>query len=175
MKPGLYKDMPAEKYHRLPFAAQSSLKILRDQTPAHLRYRLDHPYEFETPAMRFGTLVHTAVLEPDRFDATHVRGIEGDGRKKEIKEAREELAKSGKTVVDPADFDLCMQIRDAVRNHRMARLLFDGESERSAIWKDAETGVLCKGRFDHVSEVSGVLVDLKTTTDASPAGFERSV
>jgi hypothetical protein len=52
-------------------------------------------------------------------------------------------------------------------------LFSDGMAEQSAWWLDPETGLLCKCRPDWSR--AGFLVDLKTTTNASPAGFARAV
>jgi len=49
------------------------------------------------------------------------------------------------------------------------------EPERSAWWEDAETGLLCKGRFDEIGRRAGVIVDLKTTRDASREAFSRAI
>ena len=62
--PGLLV-MPATQYHAEKAIGHSGIvKMLK--SPAHLREYLDHPHQ-PTPAMAFGTAVHTYVLEQDRF------------------------------------------------------------------------------------------------------------
>jgi exodeoxyribonuclease VIII len=58
----------------------------------------------------------------------------------------------------------------------IAALLCDGQSEVSFFWIDQATGVLCKGRADWVFRTNAgvVLLDLKTTEDATPEAFARS-
>jgi hypothetical protein len=53
--------------------------------------------------------------------------------------------------------------------------LLEGEREYSAIWDDPETGVRCQARFDDIARGIGAITDLKTTTDASPYRFPRTV
>ena len=43
------------------------------------------------------------------------------------------------------------------------------------LWTDPESGAECKGRADLARLADGCLLDLKTTPDASPAAFARSV
>lgn len=68
-------------------------------------------------------------------------------------------------------------MRDAVMAHPVAAALFTavpGWAELSAYWRDPTTGVLCRCRPDWWRS-DGIVVDLKTTTDASPEGFARSL
>ena len=54
--------------------------------------------------------------------------------------------------------------------------LLDGEHEKPVFWTDDLTGEECKARYDALVEVNGqpIIVDLKTTTDASTDAFMRS-
>ena len=96
--PGLLV-MPATQYHAEKAIGHSGIvKMLK--SPAHLREYLDHPHE-PTPAMAFGTAVHTYVLEQDRFAEELVVAEKFDRRTKEGKEAaaRFEEANQGKIVI----------------------------------------------------------------------------
>jgi hypothetical protein len=55
--------------------------------------------------------------------------------------------------------------------------LLDGEHEKPFYWVDDLTGEGCKIRVDCISTIGGkpVIVDYKTTADASTDGFTRSV
>jgi len=174
--PGLYPDVPAEVYHRWPAASQTVLKIMRDRSPAHARQYMLTPPE-PTPAMVLGQAIHMAVLQPDLFRQCYVRRPELDLRTKAGREALEALQKEhpSATILTPEQYDTCLAIRDAVYAHPIAKKLLGGESERSVVWRDKETGVLCKGRFDHLNLRLGTITDLKTTEDASPRSFQRSI
>jgi exodeoxyribonuclease VIII len=175
-EPGLFPGVDALIYHRWPGASQSRLKVLRDKSPAHLRYQMDHPPE-PTEAMIVGAAVHTCVLESDLFPGLYLRAIPGDGRTTAIKEARKAQAEShpGAIILKPDDFDTCLAIREAVAAHPNTRHLLEGERECSAVWRDSATGVLCRGRFDDVARSIGALTDLKTTADASPHRFPMAI
>ena len=167
-------DMPAGDYHAHPAVSKSVLDRIA-RSPLHARAYLDGAREEPTASMQFGTALHTAVLEPRRFaDEYHV--FEGDRRTKAGKEAYELLIASGATILSRADFDAVLAMELAIRQHPVAsELLQDGIAEASVFWQDERTGLECKARPDWWHRERGLVVDLKTTDDASPAGFARSV
>jgi hypothetical protein len=174
-EPGIYLDVPMSEYLALPAMSGSRLEVLR-RSPMQYRYSLGEPSR-TSPAMERGTALHLAVLEPLLFGARYVRGIEGDGRTKAVKEAREAQAADhpGAIVLPPADYDAVLGMRDAIHAHPRARTLFDGAGamEVTIIWRDEATGVLCKARPDRLVERVGMHVALKTSRDAAPWAFPR--
>lgn len=175
-EPGLYADVPMLTYHGWEGASQSRLKVIRDKSPAHLRWQMDHPEE-PTGPQRIGAAVHTAVLEPHLFAETYARGPEGNKTLKAVKAAWAALEAEdpSKVILKPAEWDLCMALRRKIEGHRIAARLLDGQPERSAIWEDEDTGAMCRGRFDLISDRAPVIVDLKTTRDASRKSFGRDL
>lgn len=174
--PGLHAGIPAGEYHRWRGASQTRLKLMRDRSPAHVLYEMEHPKE-PTPALLLGAAIHDAVLLPGVFRNGYLRDVEGNGQTKPVREKRQRLREEHPhaTILRPKDYDTCMAVREAVAGHPIARTLLDGEAERSAVWKDPETGLLCKARFDLVPEGIGALTDLKTTLDASEESFVRAI
>lgn len=80
----------------------------------------------------------------------------------------------GKRVLKIEDMRVCKIIAARVRKHpTLGHLFKDGLAERSMFWKDPDTGVLCRARPDWL--VSDTIVDVKSTKDASPSGFQRSI
>jgi exodeoxyribonuclease VIII len=125
-----------------------------------------------TAAMTTGSLVHCAVLEPDellkRYGACPPRNTKAG------KEAAAEMQANGVEPVSETDMLLAQRMASAVHHHPMAALLLSGgQPETSIWWDDPETGLRCKCRPDWIN--GSTCVDLKTTTDASPKGFARSV
>lgn len=176
---GLIADMPPEQYHAINAMSAGGLKRMR-QTPAHfygLQLDPTRPPSEPTPAMRNGTLVHTAVFEPDQVAKRYVVRPEGlDGRTKEGKAWAAEHA--DREIVDRAQMEAALAQGAAIRGlPDVAALLSDGMGEASAFWIDEATGELCKCRPDWTSPVGDgvVLVDGKTCVDASAEGFGRSV
>lgn len=85
------------------------------------------------------------------------------------------LTASGKMILPAKEFDLVRRWRDAVHKHPAARvLLAKGVAEKTFHFEEPNTGAPCKIRPDWLSG-ENFIVDLKTTIDASPQGFAKSV
>lgn len=93
----------------------------------------------------------------------------------EIK-AHYEGLNTGKIILPEDDFYRLINMRDAVMAHPAASYLMNlpGKAEQSVYWTDPKTGVLCRCRPDRWTE-NNIVVDLKTTNDASPEGFAKSI
>lgn len=158
-------DFPA--YEAIDAVNWSRLKELA-KSPAHYRYRRDNPRE-DTARLAFGRAVHTAILEPDRLEREYAV-FKGTTRKGK---AWDEFSfeNDDKTILKADEYVTCLAVRAAVHAHGCACDLLCGESEVSATWTDAETGIPCKGRIDHVSTTG--IVDLKTTSSVDARDFER--
>ena len=169
------KNMTNNEYHQSPGISKSGLDLI-NRSPAHYRWAKDNPTE-QTPAMRIGSLTHLATLEPDRFNSECIVMPSMDRRTKAGKESWEQFKAEypNHELLTNDEHSRIISIRDAVRAHPMARKLLDriADVEVSTYWKDADTGVDCRCRPDGLLD-NGMLIDLKTTTDAGP-GFERSV
>lgn len=81
-----------------------------------------------------------------------------------------------RTVLTSDQWDQLHRMRDAVMAHPAASKLLSvpGWAELSVYWNDKKTGELCRCRPDYWRQ-DGVLVDLKTTEDASADEFARSI
>lgn len=82
----------------------------------------------------------------------------------------------GKTILTPAQWRDVRGMRDAaIENPALCNLLTDpaGRAELSAYWTDPATGLLLRCRPD--LWVGDVVVDVKTTDDARPDSFARSI
>jgi exodeoxyribonuclease VIII len=137
----------------------------------------DRPAPSEpTPALKNGALVHCCVFEPDQVALRYVVKPAGlDLRTKEGKAWREAQTLE---IVDAEAMALAAGQARAMRSlPEVAALLSDGVGEASAFWIDEKTGELCKCRPDWTSPVGDgvILVDGKTTIDASLAGFSRAI
>jgi hypothetical protein len=161
-------------YHADPAVSASHLHAIA-RSPQHYWSRFlapDRPVVEPTAAMRFGSLAHCAVLEPDELLQRY--GVAADRRTKAGKEQAEQMAAAGIEAVSEGDMTMALSIAAAVREHPYAgALLADGKAEQSFWWDDLPTGLRCKCRPDWYFGTT--VVDLKTTTDASPAGFAKSV
>jgi exodeoxyribonuclease VIII len=169
-------DWPAEKYHADRSAVSKSWLDHIHRSPLHLRAYLDGLIP-ATPRMEFGSLVHAWILEPDSIESRYLRIPKYDRRTKSGKAQAEEMerraAEKNLTCVDYETWDLATKIKDAVYAHRAAKVILgQGEPEQGILWTNPETGELCKARADWLRDF---IVDVKTTEDASPAAFAKSI
>ena len=167
-------DISNADYHADPAISASQLKTVM-QSPYHFWSRyLDSDRVAMTPtaAMRLGSLTHCATLEPDELTKRYQ--LAPDRRTKEGKAAVVEMAAAGIEAVSEADLAQALQMADAVRSNSTAALLLsNGQAEQSFWWDDIATGMRCKCRPDWFD--GETIVDLKTCSDASPAGFAKAV
>lgn len=175
MNPGIYDNIPFNDYKAIDAINNSRLTRLNKCPAAALVEDVD------TPALLLGRAAHTLVLEGDsKFNAEFAVAPECDKRTKEGKaiwsEFQDMLFDSNISVIDSNTFSKVKGIRDAVFTHPFAKkILSEGKAESTIIWEDEESGLKCKGRIDWMpTGNNGVLVDLKTTRDASSEKFTRS-
>ena len=169
-------------YHAHPAISKSHLdKIAR--SPLHYWARYVDPKRITpepTPSMRLGSAVHTHVLELDKWDSEWAVAPAGiDRRTKAGKEtwAQFQAVAAGKQALTAEEGESVHHMGRAVWGHPAAAMLLgmDGQAETTHMWRDAATGLQCKCRPDWLSADGKVVVDLKTTRDASPRGFRHSV
>lgn len=175
LEPGWHRDVPMADYLALRAMSASGLETFR-RSPMHFEWNTRQP-NTTSPALEKGTALHLALLEPELFESQVVRGIEGDGRTKAVKDARAALAAEfpDATILNPPDFDDVLGMREAVMAHPRARTILEGAgaSEVTGAWIDPETGVPCKMRPDRLVDRAALMPDVKTTRDASPEAFRR--
>lgn len=146
---------------------KSTLWWLR-KSPAHYKWALTAETP-DTPAMKFGRAVHAAILEPNKYTSEFVT-FSGDRRTKAGKEEYQALIESGKEIISSEDAENVRAMVNALP-HSAINLINGAEKEKALFWTDPETGVECKGRLDAIG--GGLVIDYKTTTDASTEAFTR--
>lgn len=160
-----------EQYHAHESISKSGLDLIA-RSPAHFRYQEKRE---STRSMVIGSALHAAVLEPDLFASQYMllRNV-SDRRASEYKQA---VAVHGADfVLTGTEADYVAGMQETIRSHAYAgRVLSEtGRAELSVMTKDPVTGVAVRCRFDWLTN-AGLAVDLKTTIDARPDAFARSV
>jgi len=168
-------------YHAHPAVSKSHLdQIARSPLHYWARY-LDPKREVPepTPAMRLGTAVHTLTLEADTWEQRYVVAPQVDRRTKAGKEAWAEFeAEAGeRELISAEDRAIVSRMAEAVWAHPAAAMLlhWQGKAETTHMWMDEPSGLQCKCRPDWLTNDGCLIVDLKTTEDASPQGFRKSI
>jgi len=184
MKSGIYSDISNDEYHKGPGISKSGLDIIA-RSPLHYWGAYLDPNKEprkETPAMAFGTAIHTAILEPETYDARYTVMPDGLDRRTKIGKEQYEAyilqsQTDGTTLIGSGEHAKVMKVAEQARDHPLARRLLEtGKAEQSVYWTDPETGILCKARPDWLIDPNPncAILDVKSTQDASPEGFMKS-
>lgn len=175
---GVVPYMTFRDYLQDPSLSNSGLKLLA-KSPRHYAASFDpeRPDAAPSDALRRGSLLHTLVLEPHAF-AFRYR-IKPPGMNFSTKKGmawRDETPDGVEIISDAEHKAATRQARNLRMLPEVAALLGAGQAEVSFFWRDPETGVHCKGRADWVfrTPAGTILLDLKTTEDATPEAFARS-
>lgn len=164
--------MTEEYYNKRKGVRRSDLWKLK-RSPAHFKYGVEHPVE-QTPAMAFGSALHTAVLEPRRFRKEYVVA-DFDARTKAGKELKQQYLEQGKTLLSVEQGDQILGMMNAIEKNPYAKRLLKGKHETAHFWTDPETGEKCKCKTDCETDIGDVhyIVDLKTCANADADEFVR--
>lgn len=181
-EPGIYPKVDFSDYLKWDAVSNSSL-FAAAKSMAH--YHCRQPVE-ETPFMRLGSLCHTGRLEPltiaERYVVMpmfelEVRTAGGDipanpKATKAYKDKVEEFKRvnAGKTVVTQGEYNTMIALVGAIGCHERATDYLNlGQYEVAIVWRDEDTGLLCKGRMDCWQKSLRRISDLKFVSDASAA------
>lgn len=178
--PVIVPDMTNADYHRKPSMSSGGIRRIL-KTPAHYRAWRAAPPE-ATPAMQFGTSIHTAVLEPDRWGET-IQEIPGDAPDRRSNAGRlwwERFyaAAGSRILLTHEQASRINAIRCAVVNTAAADVyLRGGHVENSLFWHQTARSKTfeCRARPDFMTQDFGVVVDLKSAADASKEAFKRAL
>lgn len=174
--PGFW-DVPESDYHadtqlapRLGRSLSTSGAKVLLQSPAKFHWQREHGSP-PKDAFDFGHAAHRLILGEG---ATIHRVNATDWRTKAAQAEKETARAAGRTPILNHDYRAALQMAKAVKRHPTAGPLFvGGEVEHSFYWVDDATGVTRRARADYLRP--DCFVDLKTTADASPEGFAKSV
>lgn len=149
--------------------SKSALWTAHTRSPAHARVEKE-----ESNAMKLGTAIHCAILEPDELTVRFKRGPE-DRRGNKWKDFVEACEKAGASALTEADYDAALIIRDRMQKEPLIRRIAGVGTQReiSCYYTDPETGLKCRARPDAYVADMHTIVDVKSTTDARPDPFGR--
>jgi len=170
-------QMTNEEYHAHEAISKSKLDAAR-KSGRHLYDMLHGPPRESTAAFDLGTALHASALPGESVDEVAVRMPEG--MKKTTKEGKAFVADNkDKIILSSTDSYLLDEMMASLEHHPFTRQLvwgiLKGKAEQSFFCTDEATGLELKARPDFIFDDLSLIIDLKTTFDASPKGFQRSV
>ncbi len=178
LKQGLYR-LSFKEYLKIKLPHSSFWKAF-SETPSHGLAYLEQSggpiSPIQKSAFDFGTAVHTALLEPSKFDGQVVVASTLNKNSNAYKEWKAAIPNE-KLILDQTKIDDINRIRDRVYKKTFVRELLEakGHVELTGIFEDQSyPGIYHRIRVDKALE-EGILMDIKTTASASPAGFDRAI
>jgi len=181
MKKTVYEDgthnISNDSYHASEGLSRSALMRFK-KSPQHYWYEYEsglYQRPEPTPAFVLGDVVHTLVLEPEMYDQRYVTSPKFDRRTNAGKEAHQAFVatSAGRTVLSEDIAAQSIAMASSVRVNELAQeLLVGGLVEQSIYWTHEATGIQLKARPDSWS--GHLIVDLKTSVDASARAFQSS-
>jgi len=155
-----FKD-DSQYYADTKYLSNSNIGRMMEDVHTFKKY-LDGEYEYPAnPNFVVGRLVHTAVLEPEKYTDFKVVAVK-DRRSKGYKDAVEEHGYDW--VVTEPEHLMAQEIKQNIENNdKLSEMLVFAQTE--VPFTKSINGVDCKGKVDAVTEIDGkkVIIDLKTT------------
>ena len=178
----LYTDgthiIPINDYHASHGISRSGLMEFK-RSPHHFWYKRYNPVldvNSNSPALCLGDLVHTLVLEPHKFDDEFIVQPKLDRRTNAGKFMFNQFQATvaGRVPVTYEQVELANVMKVAVLGDKFASelLSYDSLIENSIYFTHKLTGIQCKVRPD--VWLPGIVLDLKTSNDASFKAFQNS-
>ena len=173
--------MTEKEYNEHPGVRRTELWRIHE-SPEKYKWFKDHP-EDPTQAMLFGTVVHKLLLDRDTFDNEFAVLPDVDKRTKAGKELMEAFTAENaeKTLISSDMLTQAMDMLERVYTDPYTNRLMssEGMNEHSVFWKDPDTGLDCKVRFDRVcylpdrDEEHPLIIDYKTASDGRTDVFNH--
>lgn len=169
----IIKNLTYEEYDKMDGISNSKLSKIAI-SPAHFQQYINEPPK-ETDALRFGSLLHCLILDPQNFEKEFaiepIVNKRTNAGKEHLAQFYEENA--GKMFVTEEQVNLATILKEKIYEHPLANKLLSGkgENEIALFWTDEETNVKCKCKIDRIK--NGIIIDLKSTRSAKPEDFMR--
>jgi len=191
MKNGIYTEdeLSIDDYHlNKSHVSASGLKAFQI-SPTHFELTRLMPSQRKTH-FDFGHAAEIKLLDADKFDAKvyvinsklicdSIGGLKPKATKDYKMWKVEELKIAGNRYViekhGPESMDSINEIDYACKNDKLVSILLKNtQAQVSCLWTDEKSGVNLKTRPDLVHVNKNIIIDVKTTVDASPWAFARS-
>jgi len=163
----------AEYHGRKTHISSTGVRTFK-KNKKQFEYSLTHDLVKQTKAMADGTAVHAFFLERDKFDTDFV--IKPADMRLNTKAGKEWAQEHQSKIIIDSELGNNLYEMEKSFMGSPAKLIYDikGQTELSYFWDDLGT-IKGKCRPDWISDDGEIVVDVKTTTDASPKGFQKSI
>ena len=174
---GIHPNMPMAEYVGGALGdggeyalSRGNLRDIVKLSPLHAKMATDKSGNDATRASDLGTVVHDICLQ----GVKNIVWIDApDYRTKKAQELRDAARAKNKTPMLERERSKVTGMVDAI----MPELEKFGalKTEHTLLWRDERTDILCRSRPDALSDDYSTVIDLKTTSNASPEAYSKII
>jgi hypothetical protein len=178
----IIEGMSNDMYHsqedaEVPRLSYSTAKTIIQKSPLHAWN--DHPLggnarKESSASMDMGSIIHGLLLG----HGDEIVEIDADSfRTKLAKELRDEANAAGKIPILKSKMDEIRTLEESVKSQlrEIYPRFFESHFSELTVYWEADNGVKCQSRWDWISPEDGLIIDVKSTADASPEKCERKI
>lgn len=177
------ENLTNEQYHAMSgFVSSSGVREALKSPRSFYRKFVMGERESPSKAMQLGSIVHLAILEPDKFRFRFKMQPDfGNMRTNVAKEKRDAWLKDqpqDAVILDEGDYGRVMKMIDSVLGYNsgmIPRMLAGSIYEKSGLFRDKETGLACRIRPDILKSDLSLMPDFKTSRSADKDYFSRAI
>ena len=162
------------EYHAIKTHISSTGVRTFRKNKKQFKYSLTNELVKQTKSMADGTAVHAFFLEKDKFHKDFA--VKPQDIRLNTKAGKEWAQEHNNKIIIDSELGNNLYEMEKSFMDSPAKLIYEikGKSELSYFWNDIGL-VKGKCRPDWISDDGNIIVDIKTTTDASPKGFQKSI
>lgn len=183
--PGWYPDIKNDDYHAANGLSATSVKKLLSMNGEHIAHELANPTAPQRDRI-IGSACHSLLLQPTVFDSEFLVHEPFDLRKSKDRDQLFEMRAYNphRQLLPTDDYDIAKKMAARAMAHRTAGAYLEDFVGESSVFQpirvfdevaEAFREPLMKCRPDALPVLMPVIVDIKTTMDASLSGFANQI
>jgi len=176
-----FLDIPLNEWFKLedhlyhnpitPGLSSSGMKTIVHKSPAAYKEFKDNPEVGSRDALIMGSAIHTKILEPEKFDDEYYV-IEDGIRKNSAAWKKYENDANGREIIKQSAYNDILGMEASLSKMGYLPIMRESMTEHAIFAYDEEFDVVLRVKADAVTDK--IVIDLKSTIDASPDGFLRN-
>jgi len=192
---GIYEDIPIECYHHplMPGFSKTDLDVASRSYEHLAAYKAERIAQYKDPeaeekrALVIGSAFHDAIFTPERYQSLYaVEPTKPEEINRRTKEGKLQYQQWEESVLLPfqrekvglttEELTMIQEMKKRADQHGTFQgILSFAKKEFTIFFRDPKTGILLKVRPDALNDIVEICLDAKTTADARPVEFRRTI
>lgn len=171
MKEGIFFDISNEDYHKIRAISSTNFSLLEKSVKAYQNKDNFLTQAEDSQALIMGSLMHTALLEPDKLEDEY---LETTTKTFDTKETKKLISENPNKIIVPLGAIETAKNRAFNTNLIFGDYLENAKKEVSFIVYDDEFNIYRKCRVDIWLPDNGIVIDFKTSKELNEMDFIRN-